>query len=134
MSLAWVYPPTLFLITLGFAGVLGDLIYRLRANLNLPMLVAALSTLFLVLFPPLSLPPAFQYAGWIGAVLVILVFALRPDNLPSTFFTRRFALRYAALIMLLSALWGIFNATFPTNLLAAAALLAALLAWTRSEK
>ncbi|HKJ28302.1 MAG TPA: hypothetical protein VJ965_11735 [Anaerolineales bacterium] len=135
MSAVWLSSPALFVITLGFAGLLGELIYRLREAIQIRL--AALAALFasLVLFPPLSLPGVLNWLLWLLALVVVVLFALRPDPLPSLFLTRRFALRYASAAMLLSAIWNVWTwPSFPSSLLVVSALAAACLAWLESTQ
>lgn len=135
MSAVWISSPTLIIITLGFAGLLGNLIRRLRQALQ-PKLAALTALLaLLVLFPPLSLPGLLNWLLWLASLGVVLLFAVRPDSLPPSLHTRRFALRYASAAMLLSA-WGnaLYGPSFPACMIAAFALLAALLAWLESNE
>lgn len=153
MYSVWVSPPTIILISLGFAGLLGEQIRQLHAHLNQNrvqrlsferleaqlrsnkhQLAAALALVGLVMLPPLSLPPVSQWIGWAAAGLVILLFSFRPKGLPAGLFTCRFAWRYAAFTMLLAALWSFLSGPdLPYIILSLIALLTALLSWRRSQ-
>lgn len=133
MPITWFSSPTLFMITLGFAGFLGDLIYRLRERFSTSLVALCAFVLGMVIFPPLSLPTLMQRILWVAGTMVILAYALRPDSLPARLHTRRFALRYTAVAMLLSAIWYILSGPgFPAMVLSLCAGLAALLAWLDS--
>lgn len=134
MLSVWVSPPTIIVISLGFAGLLGEQIRQLRSQLNTDQLAAALALVGLVLLPPLSLPPVTQWIGWAAAGLVIILFALRPPILPEYIYTNRFAWRYASFAMVLAALWNLLaGPSFPRPVLTLTAVLASLLAWRRSQ-
>jgi hypothetical protein len=133
MFSVWVSPPTIIFISLGFAGLLGDQIHQLRSHLNRHQVVAVLALIGLVWLPPLSLPPVPQWLGWAAATLVIILFALRPNILPSQIFTHQFAWRYASLSMLLAAIWDLLaGPALPYHFLSLFALFAAFLTWKRS--
>ncbi len=135
MSVTWVAYPALYIITIGFAGLLGELIFHLRSQFTPRILAAAMLLAGLVWFPPLSLPLTLQWGLWVSSGVVILLFALRPQPLPNQLFSRQFAMRYASIAMLISALWDVLaGPAFPAHALAIAALLASLLAWLASEE
>ena len=134
MISAWVSPPTIIIISLGFAGLLGEQIRQLRAQLNKNQLAAALALVGLVLLPPLSLPPAAQWIGLAAASLVILLFALRPNILPAQIFSPSFAWRYTSFSMILAAVWNLVaGPSFPFLLVSTSAMLAAFFSWRRSQ-
>jgi hypothetical protein len=121
-------------ISLGFAGLLGEQIRQLRSRISRHQLAAALALFGLALLPPLSLPPVIQWIGWVTASLVIVLFALQPKVLPACLFTRSFAWRYASFAMLLAALWNILAGPGLPNLaLSLLALFASLLCWKRGQ-
>lgn len=140
MNSIWISLPVLFIINLGFAGLLGTQIYHLRAKgedrlAAAQNLLLALALGGLVWLPQFSLPNLAQWFGWLAAVLVVGLFAARPKPLPRQLWTLRFAFRYAALAMLLVALWGLLPAiTAPLILLSPAAVCAGALAWLRSGR
>lgn len=133
MNSIWVFPPTIIIISLGFAGLLGEQIRQLRSHLSSHQLAAALALVGLVLLPPLSLPPLTQWLGLAAASLVIILFALQPKFIPDSFFSLRFAWQYASFSMLLAALWNFFASPGQSYLVfGVMALFAAFLAWSRS--
>lgn len=147
MTIPWLSLPTLLIIDLGFAGLLGTHLYYLRAHAahrrsaarSFPHRARSIALALLlggfVLLPPLSFPPLPQWLGWLAALLVVALFAFRPKPLPARLWTLSFAFRYAALTMLLVALWGLLSGfTSPQALFTLAALLAAALAWHRSRR
>ena len=153
MYSVWVSPPAIIVISLGFAGLLGEQIRQLHSRLkqdrgrapclgrieallrsNKHQLAAALALVGLVLLPPLSLPPVTQWIGWVAAGLVIALFAVRPKSFPSGIFTCRFAWQYASFSMLVAALWNLLAGPgVPYLILSLTALLASLLSWKRSQ-
>ena len=135
MISVWVSPPTILLISLGFAGLLGELIRRLRSRLNTSQLAAAIALIGLVLLPPLSLPPVTQWLGWAAAALVIFLFAFRPQILPAKIFSEQFAWKYASIAMFLAAIWNLVTGpSFPFIPISISAALAAFLSWKRSQE
>ncbi|MGD2026771.1 MAG: hypothetical protein PVI99_03065 [Anaerolineales bacterium] len=130
MAVFWFSSPTLFMITLGFAGLLGNLIYHLRERISPQLIALCALVLGMVILPPLSLPILLQRTLWGAGLIVILAYAVRPSTLPANLHTRRFAMRYTAVAMVLSAIWNILSGpSFPAMVLAAFACLAALMAW-----
>ena len=149
MSVVWITSSTLFVITLGFAGLLGELIHHLRIRRSaakqngIQVRLAGMSVFIsiLVLLFPLSLPGTANWLLWLAAVCVIAIYALHRRALPPRLLTRRFAWRYTSAAMLLSAWWNFSTGTalpagtsLPATLLAVSALLAALLAWLESRR
>jgi hypothetical protein len=134
MNTVWVSPPTIIIISLGFAGLLGEQIRQLRSHLTKRQLAAALALVGLVMLPPLSLPPVIQWLGWAAASLVIALFTFQPKVLPESIFSRRFAWQYACFAMLLAALWNLLAGPgLPYLIIFLAAIYAALLSWKRSR-
>jgi hypothetical protein len=134
MYSVWVSPPAIIVISLGFAGLLGEQIRQLRSQLTKHQLAAAIALVGLVLLPPLSLPPVPQWFGWAAAILVIALFALQPKSLPQIIFSPKFAWRYASFAMLLAALWYLLAGPYlPYLLVGLAALFASLFSWKRSQ-
>lgn len=134
MFSVWVSPPTIIFISLGFAGLLGDQIRQLRSHLTRHQVAAVLALLGLVWLPPLSLPPFQQWLGWAAATVVIVLFAARPNILPAEIFSCRFAWRYTSIAMLLAAVWDLLaGPALPYHFLSLCALVAAFLAWKRSQ-
>ena len=135
MISVWVSPPTIIFISLGFAGLLGEIIRRLRSRLNTAQLAAAFALIGLVLLPPLSLPPVTQWLGWAAAIMVILLFAFRPQILPAKIFSEQFAWQYASIAMFLAAIWNLATGpSFPFIPISVSAALAAFLSWKRSQE
>jgi hypothetical protein len=153
MYSVWVSPPAIIVISLGFAGLLGEQIRQLRSRLNQNkgksprfdrfeallrshkhQLAAVLALVGLVLLSPLSLPPVTQWISWTAASLVVALFAIRPKVLPTGMFTCRFAWQYASFSMLVAALWNLLAGPgLPYLVLGLVALFAALLSWKRSQ-
>ena len=130
----WLSLPAFLAINLGFAGLLGTLIYSLRSQANTRQVAAAIALGGLVMLPPLSLPPLSQWLSWLAAILVVVLFALRPAFIPSQIWTLRFAYRYIAITMALVALWGFSSGLIPpVYVLGVLALFAGALAWHRSH-
>jgi hypothetical protein len=130
----WLSLPAFLAINLGFAGLLGTLIYYIRSQANSRQVAAAIALGGLVMLPPLSLPPLSQWFSWFAAILVVVLFALRPAFFPPQVWTLRFAYRYTALTMALVALWGFSTGLIPPlYVLGVLALLAGALAWHRSS-
>jgi len=129
----WINVFTLFIITLGFAGILGDLFFQLRSRKDAVAGFLALLISSLVFFPPLSLPLIPRSVLWAAALIVTLIFAARPQRLPGTLFSQRFILRYACLAMVATALWYLSVGESPLMfVLAISAMLAALFSWRES--
>jgi hypothetical protein len=129
----WLSLPTLFAIQLGFSGVLGAQLYHLRSQFNSRQVAAAIAVGVPVMLSPLSMPALLQWLGWLAAILVVVLFALRPNHRFAPILTWRFAWRYAALVMALVALWSLFNGiTSPLFILSGFAILAGGMAWHRS--
>ena len=134
MIATWISIPALLSVNLGFAGLLGSQIYRLRSQANSRQVAVALAISGLVMLPPLSLPPIPQSIGWLAATLVVVLFALRPNILPHQLWTLRFGFRYSCLAMILVAVWGLsVGFESPAFILGSFALLAAVLSWFRSR-
>jgi len=130
---AWIAALTLFIITLGFAGILGGLIFRLRTEPKVFLAFLSLMIGSLVFFPPLSLPVMLQWLVWLAALIIAGTFAMRPANLPAFLLSRRFVLRYACLALLTTAMW--YQSVGPSLLMSSltiTALLTALVSWRES--
>ena len=131
------------MITLGFAGLLGELIHHLQIRRSahkqngIQARLAGLSLFvsILVLLFPLSLPGMANWLLWLAALVVIGIYALYRRSLPPSLLTRKFAFRYTSAAMLLAAWWNYSTGpSLPAYLLAISALLAALMAWLESRK
>ncbi|MCB2179676.1 hypothetical protein KQH54_00990 [bacterium] len=134
MSTLWLSSSTIFVITIGFAGLLGELSYRLRKNLSFSILGLSILVFGMVVLPPLSLPGIMSWLLWASGFFVFLLYSLRPQALPQSWVTRRFAMRYIALSMVLCAVWNLLtSAGFPALLLATFAATTGLMAWQDSE-
>lgn len=133
MSTVWLSSSTILLITVGFAGLLGELSYRLRKRLSTPLAVLSILVFGMVVLPPLSLPGILPWLLWVSGLSVFILYFFRPTPLPQKFLTRRFAMRFIALTMVLCALWNLLtSAGFPAVLLATFAGAAAFMAWRES--
>lgn len=129
----WIKAFTLFIITLGFAGLLGDLLFQLRSRRHAATGFLALLIGSLVFFPPLSLPHIPRAVLWTAALTVILLFTARPNRLPQVLLSQRFILRYACLGLVTTALWYLsVGQSLLMSALAISALFAALLSWRES--
>ena len=129
----WINVFTLFIITLGFAGILGDLFFQLRSRKNAAAGFLVLLISSLVFFPPLSLPLIPRSVLWAASLIVTLLFAARPGQLPGALFSQRFILRYACLAMVTTALWYLSAEQSPLMfVLAISAMLAAVFSWRES--
>lgn len=132
MPIFWITVIAYIIVHIGFSGMLGAFVYRLRVSASLSHTLAAFTTGSIVLLPPLSLPTWGQWISWVLALAVAGIFAIRPTNFPSRLWSSDFALGYASLAMGLIALWGIWDGLHsPTFLLSGMAVLASLLAWRR---
>ena len=126
----------LLTVYLGTAGVFGYSLRRLKEAQEAysPLVSAVFSFLCLAagsFILPFSI--SFQILLWLAALLIVLVYAMKPSNMPALFWSPRFAYRFSAIVMLLILLWGIFSKiTIPTILLGGFAALAGILAWQRS--
>ena len=134
MILMWISLTILLLITLGFAGLVGNYIYHLRSSVNSHQVASAFAIYGLVLLPPLSLPPISQWISWLVATLVVVIFAVRPIILPQQLWTIKFAFRYTSLVMVFIAIWSLAGGySHPVIILGGFAALAALLSYLRSK-
>ena len=105
MEHVWISIPTLFVITLGFARVLGCLIKEWLISRSLWLALLALPISLLVFASPLTLPSGLNWLLLITSMLVLEVYAFHPDLLPVFARSRKFDLRYLSAAMLLSAIW-----------------------------
>ena len=129
----WLSLPTLLAIQLGFSGVLGAQLFRLRSEFNSRQVAAAIAVGVPVMLSPLSMPALLQWLGWLAAILVVVFFALRPDHRFAGVWSWRFAWRYAALVMALVTLWSLSKGvSSPLFVLSGFAVLAGGMAWHRS--
>ena len=129
----WITVFTLFIITIGFAGILGDLFFQLHSRKNAAAGFLALLIGSLIFFPPLSLTLTPRTVLWAAALIVTLLYTARPDWLPVTLFSQRFILRYACLAMVTTALWYLsVEQSLLMFVLAISAMLAALYSWRES--
>jgi hypothetical protein len=128
--------PALVATHFGFAGTLGELIYRARAYPEKVYLVAALSFGGLVFLPAsfaLPLPGWLRYLTWCGALGLTLAFSFRPSRLPGWLWTPHFVYRYLGVLMALILLWSLGGELSPPMvLMSGSAALAGGLALQRS--
>lgn len=133
MSALWLSSSTLLVITLGFAGLLGELSFRLRERLSTPLAALAILAFGMVVLPPLSLPGMLPWLLWLSGFIVFIIYSLRPNQLPEQLLSRRFALRYIAIAMVFCVAWNLLtHAGFPALLMATFAGMTALMAWSDS--
>lgn len=108
----WLSYATIVAIYLGFAGLEGFLISRVRAHKSRDAIIASISFSVLVFAPStLWLPFTFiaKLAVWASAFILIWLFASRPPYLPSWVWSLRFGLRYAAASMSMILLWSVLD-------------------------
>ena len=105
MNHIWISIPTLFVITIGFARVLGCLINEWLIKRSIWLILLATPITLLVFASPLTLPSGLNWLLLTVSILVVLVYAFRPDILPQFARSRKFDLRYISVAMLLSAIW-----------------------------
>ena len=101
----WISIPILFVITLGFARLLGCLIQEIFLSRSIGLALLSVPILLLILASPLTLPPVLQWLLLSASISVILIYAFFPEILPAFAQSRRFDLRYISFTMLLSAIW-----------------------------
>ncbi len=124
----------------GFAGALGEIIYRARHEQPGTVVYALAASAFgtLVFLPScLALPPTpwLRFPSWLVALCLVLFFSIRPARLPRWFWTPYFAYRYLFGTMLLIFFWSLSNGIFtPALSLGILAALAAALAWVRAAR
>jgi uncharacterized membrane protein (UPF0136 family) len=125
------------MVYLGYASLVGSLIHWLRREVSKDSILTGISFSALVFFPStlsLPLPPYARAAAWAGALLLVVLFAVRPAALPNWFWGLRFGLRYGAVAMSLILLWSLIIHTSTWGLiLGMVAGLAGVLAWRRSR-
>ncbi len=132
-------------IYLGFAGVMGVLLHRIRgSHQNTPRGLAALHGI-LVMLPATVVILAFEgWPSWISlglfaaGVTTVMLGAIQPSWTPAKLWSLAFGQRYFAAAMLLAALWGISLAWLTPALVpgavAAAALAAAFTSMTKAPR
>ena len=101
----WISVPILFVITLGFARLLGCLIQEILASRSLGLALLSVPILLLILASPLTLPLTLQWLLLSASICVTLIYAFWPEVLPTFAQSRKFDLRYISFTMLLSAVW-----------------------------
>lgn len=126
------------MVYLGYASLVGSLIHWLRREVSKDSILAGISFSALVFFPAtLSLPlPQFALAAiWASALILVVVFAVRPAAIPNWIWGLRFGLRYMAVAMSLILLWSLaIQASIWGLVLALVAGLAGVLAWGKSRR
>ena len=131
MLIKWLSIITYFAVQLGFAGVFAIMLTYLRSTYNNRQMAAAGTLGGLVLLSPLSMPTFVQWLAWIAAILVVVLY-LWPGLLPVQFYFLPNVWRYAAVSMLLIAVWGAAHGSLLT-VISLFALLAAYSAWCQSQ-
>ena len=135
MTASWLAIPTLFALQLGFAGVLGAQLYRLRSKPNNHLVAAVLLMAGLAVLTPLSMPTPLPFVGWAAASAVMLLFTFRPIERLEPLWSLPFTWRYGSLVMLLVASWGILRgSSWFWFVISGLALLASILAWGKSNQ
>ena len=128
--------PALLVTHFGFAGALGELIYRARAEDERFYQLSALGFAGLIFLPSsLALPNQawLRYPVWSAALALVFIFGTRPARLPTWLWSPNFAFRYLEGMMLLIFVWSFGSLfVFPSVLLGVFSVIAAGLAWRRS--
>jgi len=139
MDHLWISIPTLYIITIGFARVLGCLIKELFISRSIGLALVALPISLLVFASPLALPPTLQWLLLIMSLIVVGVYAFRPEILPAFAQSRKFDLRYISATMLLSAIWYLSEGLMlwsygpiMAGLMSLAGLITGFLSWQKS--
>ena len=136
----WLSLPAIVMVYLGFASLQGALVHWLRSEVSKDSVIAAIAFSTFVFLPyslSLPLPPLTRNAAWVAALFLIVLFAARPAALPKWFWSQRFSLRYAAVVMSLILVWSfsLINSQISVWGLVSGvvAALAGSLAWRRSR-
>ena len=101
----WISIPILFVITIGFARLLGCLIREILATQSVGLSLLSVPILMLILASPLTLSPPLQWLLLTLSITITLIYAFFPEILPEFAQTRQFDLRYVSFTMLLSSIW-----------------------------
>lgn len=135
----WISIPILFIITIGFARLLGCIIREILATQSIGLILLSLPIFLLILASPLTLTTALQWLLFTLSISVTLIYAFFPEILPTFAQSRRFDLRYVSFAMLLSAIWflseGLMlwsNGPIMAGLMSAVGLITGLLSWQKS--
>ena len=134
----WLSLPAIVMVYLGYASLEGALIHWLRREVSKDSILLGISFSALVFFPStlsLPIPAPTRPAAWIGALLLVIVFAVRPAAVPDWVWSPRFGLRYVAVAMALILLWSlVIHTSIWTGILGIVAGLAGILAWGKSRR
>lgn len=126
------------MVYLGYASLEGALIHWLRREVSKDSILAGVSFSALVFFPStlsLPLPPYTRAAAWTGALLLVVLFAVRPTAVPNWVWSPRFGLRYVAVAMAMILLWSlVIHTSIWTGILGIVAGAAGILAWGKSRR
>lgn len=133
MNEYWITLAALLAVHLGFAGLLGALIYRLRARKSASIdLVLLIFGLIVFVGASLALPfgPGMRLLFWIASLATMMVFAFQLEAIPNH---PGMCWYYAAGAMALILVWSL-SRSWPMPLLALgiASAVAATLAWRRA--
>lgn len=123
-------------IYLGFACVLGSLVYKFRIETSRYNLIQIISFGVLIFVPaslaiPLGL--SLRITSWVVATFLAALFIIRPGRLPNWVWGPGFGLRYAAGTMSLILFWSLAASSIspPVIILGVLAGLAGGMAWQR---
>jgi hypothetical protein len=133
MNEFWITLAALLAVHLGFAALLGTLVYRLRASksASLDLLILAFG-LIVYVGASLALPfgPGVRSLFWMAGLATMLVFAFQLEAIPNS---PGMSWYYAAGAMILILVWSLSKAwPVPMLTMGMAAAAAAALAWRRA--
>ena len=139
MLYLWISIPTLFVITIGFARLLGCMIQEYIETRSIGLALLALPISLLVLASPLTLPTPLQWLLLLTSVSVTTIYAFFPEILPEFAQSRKFDLRYISIAMLLSAFWYVSeglalwsSGPMLAGIMAATGIITGYLSWYKS--
>lgn len=135
----WISIPTLFVITIGFARLLGCLIQEYLETRSTGLALLAIPITLLVLASPLTLTTPLQLVLLLTSITVTIIYAFYPEILPEFARSRRFDLRYTSIAMLLSSFWYVSeglalwsNGPMLAVLMGATGIITGYLSWHKS--
>ena len=135
----WISIPTLFLITIGFARLLGCLIREYLDTRSIGLALLAIPIGLLVLASPLTLQTPLQFLLLLTSITITIIYAFYPEILPEFAQSRRFDLRYISVAMLMSAIWYVSeglslwsSGPLLASLMAATGFITGYLSWYKS--
>ncbi len=132
--------PALLGTYFGFAGALGEMIYRARAsfpNRYLPGATLFAAAIFLPASLALPLPGWLRFLTWTCGLALTALFSVRPYGFPTWLWSPTFAYRYLTGTMTVITLWSLSQGPSPPvlglGILAAVAGGMALIKWKATE-